>query len=674
MKFSDQILAIDSPIAILIAGFPWNASSLGNMEEWDWFLKAAIDNILRSPDPKFLLCGKDRIFIHNDAYLAILDDNATYLGKPYPEVRAEVWDELRGLVEKVYQGKTFYFENHLFNLRSGEGFEARYFTFTFYPLASSKGDILGLLCNAVETTTTITANRALFMVESEQREMLETMDIAYFAIDADWLITSVNELMELKTKRSRLELIGKNLLEVFFDTEETKGTQSWKNYHDVMKLREPREFEDYYSSLDIWTRISASPKSNGGMSVVFRDIGAEKKREEELIRAKEDAEKANELKSSFLANMSHEIRTPLGAMMGFASLLSEQGLSGAERASYVDILTRNGEQLGRVINDILDLSKVETGHVELEFMIVSPLQVAHEVVSLMGVLAKEKGIPLSFEDDGTTPKTVVTDPTRMRQVLLNLVGNSLKFTKVGYIKIKLSGHERAGETCCAFEIEDTGAGVAPENIERLFRIFSQADNSMTRKYGGTGLGLALSRALARKLGGDVKLLKTRQDRGSIFRFSIESKESERSKLEAKVLTKENLEDSVLSENALEGLRILLVEDSPDNQQLIWRYLAKFGAQIEIADNGLEGVRMAMSSHHDVILMDIQMPVMDGYTAISKLRDKGYQKPIIALTAHAMSDVRKKCQDIGCTDHLPKPIDPVALVRAIINATVSKKLK
>ena len=428
-----------------------------------------------------------------------------------------------------------------------------------------------------------------------------------------------------------------------------------------------------------WFKARATPMRDelGQISLwvgTCTDVHDQKLSAYDLLKAKEDAERANEIKTAFIANMSHEIRTPLGAMMGFADLLGEPGLNSAERANYIDILHRNGEQLGRVINDILDLSKVETGHVNFEYMRVKPLQIVHEVVSLMSVLAKERDIALSFEDDGSTPKEVVSDPTRMRQVLMNLVGNALKFTKVGSIKISISGYDGLDfPKCCAFEVSDTGAGISEHSVSNLFKMFTQADNSITRKYGGTGLGLVLSRSLARAMGGDVRLINTEVGRGSTFRFSIESRDNLLSASDAIDSSLATSHNKLIPLDALSKKKILLVEDSADNQQLIWRYLTKYGATVEFADNGLEGVAKAMNGDHDLVLMDLQMPIMDGYTAVGKLRAKGYLKPLIALTAHAMADVQKKCRDIGCTDHLPKPIDSRQLIEAILKHTANPKL-
>ena len=401
---------------------------------------------------------------------------------------------------------------------------------------------------------------------------------------------------------------------------------------------------------------------------VNQDITDAVRFENELRRAKDEAERANALKSAFLANMSHEIRTPLGAMLGFAGLLKDPGLSNSERSSFVDILSRNGEQLSIIINDILDLSKVEAGHLSLEYTNFYPANVAEETLSLLRVKAKDKDLVLEYIADGTAPHHIVSDPTRVRQVLLNLVSNAIKFTRYGSVTIKSYGcrTERGRDAAC-FEVTDTGIGIPEDKRESIFKPFIQADNSMTRRFGGTGLGLALSRQLARAMGGDITILKSVENVGTTFVFKVEDQPHERPQIASSQPMKK-LSPEDLNPEVLKGVRVLVVDDSPDNQALLWRFLTKYGAIVDSAENGYLGYRKALAAEFDIILMDLQMPEMDGYTATHKLRSAGYLKPIIALTAHALSEIRQKCLNVGCTAHLPKPIDWRDLITTVADLT------
>lgn len=394
------------------------------------------------------------------------------------------------------------------------------------------------------------------------------------------------------------------------------------------------------------------------------DVTSHKQSEEELKRAKEEAERANQMKSAFLANMSHEIRTPLGAMLGFANLMKDPSVTEMELSHYLDVLIRNGQQLSVIINDILDLSKVEAGLINYEYREFNPADLCNEVLSLFRAKAKEKKLTLEYKKDPSTPPKIITDPTRLRQILTNLVSNSLKFTRAGGISLKSFGTITAdGKTHLSIEVQDTGIGIPPERSEQIFEMFVQGDESITRKFGGTGIGLALSRQLSRELGGDLTLIQSHISAGSIFSASV-LHQPEKLKL-----TEKNSFGSITPSTqntpiSLQGIRILVVDDSLDNQNLFSHYLTKRGALVEVAGNGMDGYQKALRKPYDIVLMDLQMPQMDGYTATKKLRTEGYQKPIIALTAHAMSEISAKCIEAGCNGYLPKPIDPIELIETI----------
>ena len=387
-----------------------------------------------------------------------------------------------------------------------------------------------------------------------------------------------------------------------------------------------------------------------------------------LEAAKEEADRANELKSMFLANMSHEIRTPLGAMIGFADLLRDPGLTPAEHMSYIDVLCRNGEQLSYIINDILDLSKVEAGHLTLEYVPTQIDAIAGDVLALLQVKAKEKELALEYVPAVGTQKDVISDPVRIRQVLINLIGNAIKFTQRGSVQYRsYSSTSEEGQVTVAFEITDTGVGIPQDQLSRIFDMFVQGDGSMTRRFGGTGIGLSLSRKLARALGGDITVRSAGPQQGSTFLFTFRHSPEKRNLNFEQMRPREAQYKMVIAdEKPLFGMNILIVDDAPDNRQLIWHYSTASGAIVDTAENGADGYKKALAENYDLILMDIQMPLMDGYTATQRLREHGYRKPIIALTAHAMSEVRIKCLNVGYTDHLTKPIVLHTLLSAIVH--------
>ncbi len=394
------------------------------------------------------------------------------------------------------------------------------------------------------------------------------------------------------------------------------------------------------------------------------------------INASEAAlRRANNAKSEFLANMSHEIRTPMTAILGYADILLEN-LRDDESLNAALTIKRNGEHLLEVINDILDLSRIESGKLTVEKLSCSPVQLISEVFSLMRVRAEAKKIGLEVVYEGVMPETVQTDPTRLRQILINLLGNAIKFTETG--RVRLVTRFVATPDIPArlqFSVIDTGIGMSPSQLQALFQPFTQGDTSTSRKYGGTGLGLAISKRLAQALGGDIAV-ESVPNQGTTFRLTIDpgpltgvnwlqgSSEAVLGVQPAPQRQKDFLP-------SLSG-HILLVEDGLDNQRLIAFLLRKAGATVTLAENGQEALAKAMPQPEagasappfDLILMDMQMPIIDGYEATARLRAAGYQGPIVALTAHAMTSDRQKCLDIGCNDYLTKPIDRQKLLTAV----------
>ena len=474
-----------------------------------------------------------------------------------------------------------------------------------------------------------------------------------------------------------LEYTGKTL-------GETLGW-GWRSVHDPIELprvmsewtaalREGRPVEMKYPLKGAdgrfrWFLMQASPLRSAKGDVVrwigtntditseFEAKEALSRNEERFRQIAEQAEGASQLKSSFLANMSHEIRTPLGVLIGFADLMADPGLSAEDRAQFAETLRRNGLQLSRLIDDILDLSKVEAGHLKVEAIGFSVRRLVAEVLSEMNVRAAEKGLRLSSTVEGSVDDRATSDPTRIRQILFNVIGNAIKFTSAGGVDVSVASDGGRLD----FDVRDSGTGIPPDVRAGLFRPFHQADETITRKFGGTGLGLALSRRLAQLLGGDLVLKESREGEGSTFTLSIsghlllggrESTDAGPPKSAPAILER------------LDGVTVLLVEDSPDNRTLISRILIGAGAEVEFAADGSEGLEMALLGAHDVVLMDLQMPVLDGFTATQKLRDAGFRKPIIALTAHAMSEVRERCLSVGFTDYLSKPLNKRSLIQAV----------
>lgn len=368
-------------------------------------------------------------------------------------------------------------------------------------------------------------------------------------------------------------------------------------------------------------------------------------------------EEASRFKSEFIANMSHEIRTPLAVIRGYAEILAEDG-SGPGASERIQAILRASRQVEILVNDILDISKIEAGKMEVELLPTAVATILNDIKDMLEMKAIERNNRLQIQVDANVPRLVQTDPIRLKQILLNLIGNAIKFTHNGEIRIEVSLRRSSPQPLLSFRIRDTGIGMTPEQSQKIFGAYSQADPSITREYGGTGLGLSLSSKLARLLGGDLILEESAPGHGSSFLLIIQAVAA----LERPIIQplKEPSgtpgKKQPRSEGLLRDLRVLVAEDATDIRAIVCQILQKQQALVFEAVNGEEAVQMVRENYFDAVLMDLQMPICDGFQATRRLRAEGYELPIFALTAHAMAGERERCLAAGFTGYLTKPIN------------------
>jgi PAS domain S-box-containing protein len=524
-----------------------------------------------------------------------------------------------------------------------------------------------------------TDNTARKLVEAEQkkldqrlrdqqfytRSLIESNIDALMTTDPQGIITDVNKQMEALTGCTRDELIGAPFKGFFTDPARAEAgirlvlsEKKVTDYELTALARDGARTVVSYNATTFYDR----GRTLQGVFAAARDVTERKRVEMELKQAKAAAESASRTKSDFLASMSHEIRTPMNAIMGIADLLAKTPLS-SEQDKYVQIFRRAGDNLLNLINDILDLSKVEASQLELEQTGFSLHDLLEKVMEMVAVRAHEKRLELTCEVAASVPNDLVGDPTRVRQVLLNLLGNAIKFTEAGVValRVTLDGNA-AAPTALRFSVTDTGIGIPAEKLGRVFERFTQADSSTTRRFGGSGLGLTISKRLVELMGGRIWVEST-VGFGSAFSFAVKFE------IPTGATRRAAAPVGMGPEALLRTLRILLVEDSPDNRTITLAYLEDTPYRIDIAENGAVAYEKFIAGAYDLVLMDRQMPVMDGLTATRTIRaweaaNRRLPTPIIALTAAALKGDREKCMAAGCTAYLTKPIKQDVLLQAI----------
>lgn len=564
------------------------------------------------------------------------------------------------------------------------------------------------------------AEQSLHEAIALQQAIFESSSYAIITTDTQGVIMSFNRAAEALLGHLAEDVVGRHSPVIFHSPREIERAASERGLAPPANAREAfriliagaREGEPCArqwsfiradeSQVPVLVTVSAVRDDSGeslGYTVIAADISERVRSDEEIRKHTEDllevnarleeqafelaarsselelararAEAASHAKTDFLANMSHEIRTPMNAILGFADLLLEPTCEEQQRREHVLTIQRNGEHLLTLINDILDLSKIEAGRMTVESIDCAPAAIVTDVHTLLHQRAAAKSIALTFEALTPIPATIRSDPVRLRQILVNLTGNAIKFTEKGAVTIALRcDADPEGNLALSFAVRDSGIGIPANRLDDLFQPFTQADSTVTRRFGGTGLGLTISRRLAGALGGTIRAEST-EGQGSTFTLTLHVGTAANVTLVEQPFANAPIPQRTQAARAgvagsLQDVRFLLAEDGPDNQRLISHHLRTAGATVAFALNGREALELALAAEKsgqpfDIILMDMQMPIMSGYDAATLLREHHYSRPIIALTAHAMDGDRDQCINTGCDDYATKPVKRDVLI-------------
>ncbi|MEQ9638705.1 MAG: response regulator [Alphaproteobacteria bacterium] len=592
--------------------------------------------------------------------------------KPLPWIEELLHGRLASVSVPIYEGKDEWGEVALtFRIGAPTGWYA--FMLSPVALLAAALSVVSFLCFYFYLGIALKQLDPSQAVPDRVRSALDTLAEGLVVLDAKQNIVLANQVFASIAGRSPSELVGHEIQRFSWLTTEDEPLDSkrapWSEtladgqprIGSIIRLETPADGRKTF--MTNCSPVMAGSRTAGAL-ISFDDISALEEKEIQLRLSKEEAEAANRSKSEFLANMSHEIRTPMNAILGFAEVL-KRGYSrdSEQNLRYLNTISSSGKHLLDLINDILDISKIESGHLEVESIDCALHQIINEVVQIMTVKAEEKGIYLRFQPDGPLPENVRTDPRKVRQIVTNLIGNAIKFTEQGGVTVssRLSG--RGAMQTMTISVADTGIGMSPEQSTKVFESFTQADSSITRRFGGTGLGLTISRRFAQALDGDIAVASV-QGEGSTFSLTIRVKVADGVRLLSPDEIIAAAPAGVTSERPqwrFPAAEILVVDDGDENRELLEVVLGDLDLRVTTATNGQAALDLATSRSFALVLMDVQMPVMDGYTAVGRMRAYGIDIPVIALTAHAMEGTAERCAEAGYSGYMTKPIDVDGLI-------------
>lgn len=562
--------------------------------------------------------------------------------------------------EEAFNGNPQHYETRFTDKSGGELWRETYLNPIFLPDGRIE-EVSGISHDITEKK-----QFDLSLQESEEkfRNIFESFQDIYYRTDIFGTITMMSPSGCEISGYGEQEVIGKNIADFYVSNDKQFNIikrllmhGSIKNYESKLMLKDGTILNCISNIRFIYNKYRKPIAIEG----VARDITYLKKASEELLKAKEIAEKSLKVKESFLANMSHEIRTPMNGMIGMIDLLIETRLN-EEQKRYILTIKKSSETLLSILNDILDLSKLEAGKMQLKAVPINFKGTLEKLHSLFEQQAHLKGIDLYYSVSSNIPKAIKADEIRLLQILSNLTSNSIKFTEKGSVEIKASVESKRDDIYrIKVEIKDTGIGISEEDLQKLFNNFSQIDNSFSKSYAGTGLGLAISKELSKIMNGEIGV-KSKSGEGSTFWFTFETTEAAISAIE----TGQEISTPITGRFEKQHPEILLVDDNQVNRMVATEILKKAGCKVDTASNGLEAIDKVRTKEYDLIFMDIQMPKMDGITATREIKKLGIKDlpPIIAMTAYAMEDDRQKFLAAGMDDYIPKPIKSEVLINKI----------